>query len=287
MTEPASAAGSNAPADHWALLGRAWHLLGPPLRPSGEDVQAYARAIEGRRGPGGGPPRALILGVTPELYRLPWPPGTAITAIDREPFMLETIWPGPTEAARCEDWCRTSLADASVDIVLCDGGWQMLGPGGHDALTRELGRVLAPGGLFVVRSFTTPAAREPFEAVMEDLRAGRVESMNVLKLRLAMSLQESTGDGVPVARVWKAFIDAEPEPAALAARLGWPADIMLSLEAYRDSPSRYHFTSLAELCEPLTGEPGGFRCAGVSTPRYVLGERCPTVTFERTRAARS
>ena len=55
---------------HWAEIARRWQQVGPPLRPSVQDIAFYTRAIADITAP-----RALILGVTPELYHLPWPAG--------------------------------------------------------------------------------------------------------------------------------------------------------------------------------------------------------------------
>ena len=72
---------------HWPECTRWWKQLGPPLRPSPEDlgfcIDTANQWIERN-----GAPRVLLLGVTPELYHLPWPNGTDFLAVDRTPSMI-------------------------------------------------------------------------------------------------------------------------------------------------------------------------------------------------------
>jgi len=82
MSPPDEDAGRR-PAGHWAEIARRWAEVGPPLRPSAEDLAFYRRA--GRLTRERGAPRVLLLGVTPELYRLPWPDGTDLLARSHRP----------------------------------------------------------------------------------------------------------------------------------------------------------------------------------------------------------
>ena len=71
-------------ASHWPSMARAWQRAGSPLRPSPEDVAGYTRAIQDWIDLHGAP-RVLLLGVTPEIYRLPWPAGHDLLAVDHTP----------------------------------------------------------------------------------------------------------------------------------------------------------------------------------------------------------
>jgi hypothetical protein len=57
---------------HWPGIARSWHLVGPPLRPSPEEIELFERSIM-RWAQGAQEIQALILGVTPELFLLRWP----------------------------------------------------------------------------------------------------------------------------------------------------------------------------------------------------------------------
>lgn len=307
---------------HWPHIARQWSQVGPPLRPAAEDVAVFSRIVadwsegtltaEAQRSQRGGktfsslrplrpgdepfraerpgsspsemrrPPRALILGVTPELYRLPWPAGADVLAADHTQEMIDAVWPGPREAAIHADWTALPLPDGSRDIVLCDGGIHLLThPQAHEQLVRSVRRVLAPGGVCVLRLFVPPAQREAPGTVLQDLAAGRMSSLNVLKLRLAMSMQPSPGEGVQLSGVWDAVHRAEPDSERLAARLGWTLEHLLAINTYRDCPRRYHFVSVDEVRALFCASPGGFAMESVHVPTYELGERCPIVVFRR------
>jgi SAM-dependent methyltransferase len=229
-------------------------------------------------------PRAVIYGVTPELQRMAWPAGATVIAVDRARPMIDAVWPGPRDRVVCGDWSATPLAAGSADVVLCDGGAHLVPFGApRDAFARELARVIAPGGLFVARLFVPPARPESPDGVLQDLLAGRVASLNVLKLRLGMALQPSAAEGVRLSRVWDALHAAAPDAQQLAARLGWSFDHLRAIDTYRDCPARYHFQTLDEVRELIcAGTGGGFALESFNVPTYDLGDRCPTVIFRRT-----
>ena len=266
-------------ASHWPETARLWALLGPPLRPSPEDIVMVTAAVAGwaKRN---GPPRALILGVTPELYALPWPEGTDLLAMDHTQAMIDVVWPGPRESVLLADWTAMPLPDASRDVTVCDGGFVLLPhPQAHHAMIRELARILAPGGLCILRLFTPPDAPEAPAAVISDLFAGRIPNMNVLKLRLHAALQEDPRRGVRLGDTWSALHAAAPDLSALATRLGWTQGHTLAISAYRDSDVRYCLFS-AKAVQDMFSQ-AGFECVSVQRAGYALGERCPTLVLRR------
>src|SRR4051794_34579164 len=101
---------------HWGSLAGVWKQVASPLRPTAEDQQNYLRLAQpwiDRHGA----PRVLLLGVTPEIYRLPWPAGTDFLAINRSAAMIEQVWPGSREQALEADWLDLPLAAGSRDLV--------------------------------------------------------------------------------------------------------------------------------------------------------------------------
>jgi SAM-dependent methyltransferase len=268
-------------ADHWTEVARQWDQVGPPLRPSAEDLAAYRAAID-RWTRDRGAPRALILGVTPELARLPWPAGTHLLAIDHTPSMIRAVWPGPLQTVVCGDWTAMPLRDAARDLVLLDGGLHLLThPDGQQRLVQALRRVVAPGGLCVLRLFVPSRHRETPEAVLRALLAGVVANLNLLKLRLSMALQRDKRQGVSLGAVWLALHAVAPDLPRLADRLGWPLDHLLTINTYRDSAQRYHYVSVADVRWLFCRDPGGFQVEAIQMPTYDLGDRCPIVVFRR------
>ena len=211
----------SARVNHWPTAAQRWNLFGSPLRPAAEDVDFYVAEIR-QWCRGRGVPRALLLGVTPELYGLPWPEGTDLLAVDRSQAMIDNVWPGPKERVRCAEWQASDLPTASRDMALCDGGFHLLGhPGEQAELVRILARVVAPGGLVLLRLYLPPATHELPQQVLGDLLAGRISNLNVLKFRLCMALQNDVVEGVMLADVWSAMHEIAPDLRELSHQLGW------------------------------------------------------------------
>jgi hypothetical protein len=270
-----------AKSDFWHEAPKHWKWLGPPLRPVAEDIGFYTAAIN-EWVQSNGPPRVLLLGVTPELYLLPWPKGTGVLAVDRSRPMIDAVWPGPKDAVNCADWTTMTLPDGSRDIILCDGGMEQLQyPQEHGQLVRILRRVLSDGGLSIVRLYALPSQWESPETVLRDFVQGRVSNMNILKLRLGMALQGTPSEGVARKTIWNAFHAAAPNPDRLARQLGWSAEQMHVIDAFRDYPDRFFFLTVADLHQLFCSSPGGFQLESVYVPSYELGERCPTVVLRR------
>lgn len=270
----------------WPRIARNWRHIGPPLRPSGEDVTAFGRLIADwtHENPGD-VPRGLILGVTPELHDLPWPDRERLHAADHTPEMITYVWPGAAERALRCDWRHIPLANGSVDIAMCDGGLHLVpGEGGQTQLASHLARLVAAGGLVAFRLFLPPERREPVEAVLEDLLDGRIANLNQLKLRLGCALMESSEKGVALRDVWSCLDQLAGADGwqGLSARLGWDQDHLAAIDSYRDSPARYHFVSEEQAIALFTEATGGaFILERTTRPDYPMGGLCPTVVFRR------
>jgi SAM-dependent methyltransferase len=268
-------------AEHWPDISRLWKLVGPPLRPSAEDIGFVTDAI-GSRLRDDRPPRALILGVTPELYRLPWPDKTKVLGSDHTQAMIDAVWPGPRNAVIRTEWTALPLRSGSCDIVLCDGGIHLMAyPDDHRLLVRTLHRVVARDGLCIFRLFVPPRERETAEKVLKDLLEARISNLNLLKLRLGMAMQDDVTRGVELGRVWDAFHRAAPDLNRLSSQIGWPLEHLQVINTYRNSPMRYYFMSVSDVRRLFCRDPGGFEFEKVYSPTYELGERCPTVVFRR------
>lgn len=275
-----------AGAGHWPEVARQWEQVGPPLRPSTQDIAFLTDAIDSWVRDNGAP-RTLILGVTAELYHLPWPNGTNVLAVDHTQCMIDAIWPGPRNAVICAEWTTMPLQQGSRDIVLCDGGVNLLTyPNGHRQLVRTLHRVIASGGLCILRLFVPPKEHEATDNVLQDLLEAKIPDLNLLKLRLWMALHKDITQGIQLKRVWDAIHRVAPDFKRLASRIGWPLEHLLVINTYRNCSVRYFFLSLDDVRHLFCRNPGGFELETVQVPTYELGERCPTVVLRRIDTAR-
>jgi SAM-dependent methyltransferase len=272
-----SSSPSNDLQGHWQEIASKWAHVGPPLRPSEQDIQGFVQIIEQWE-----KPRALILGVTPELYRLPWPEGTEILAVDHTQNMIDTVWPGPKDAVLCADWTNLPLQSDSRDIALCDGGFHLVShPIGQTKFVESMRSVLAVGGVCGIRLFVPPETHESPDAVLEDLLAGRIANLNILKLRLGMAMQKTAAEGVRLGDVWDAIHSAGPDFEELAAKISWPIEHLKAINTYRNSVARYCFVTPDEVEQLFCETVGGFVLDSVFKPTYELGERCPIVVYRR------
>ncbi len=257
---------------HWGSIACRWSLVKPPLRPSDGDIRVLRDHLlpELSRST-----KALILGVTPELFDLFHPVVGSLHAMDRSQAMIDAVWPGPCGSVTRGDWRRLPYPAASLDMAACDGGLHLLDPDRQDALARELCRVLDDSGIFSLRLFEIPPDPPDADRVLEGLMSGRL-GVSETKMRLAMALQPSSRVGVRLADVWSCFSGFVGDPAAFALRHGCDASELRSVESYRDCESRYHFVSRDEAVTLF--ERAGFR---LRSCHPSPASSCPTLIFRK------
>lgn len=228
-------------------------------------------------------PQAAILGVTPEIVNMNWAGITEVTAFDNSPEMIRHLFIPPRHlhaTAICANWLSLPLREASCNVVAGDGSFVLLSfPGEYRQLGEELARILAPGGILVIRLFGLPGDEDHVEMLFDDLWAGRISSFNVFKWRLLMALQESPETGICVGEAWKVWNAHVPSPEKLAAYLGWQLPVIRMIDKYRDdAATRYTYPRVDDLCRILAPD---FYLTDRIVPSYEDGERYPTLCFKR------
>jgi hypothetical protein len=126
-----------------------------------------------------------------------------------------------------------------------------------------------------MRYFVRPERSETQGAVVDDLWQGRIGNFHIFKWRLAMALHGSLEEGVRLGDIWSAWHEAVPDPARLAARLGWRKEVINTISNYRDVDTCYSFPTLEE-ARALVGD---FEIVSTRIPDYELGQRCPTLVM--------
>jgi hypothetical protein len=283
-----SSAVAQHPQDpHWREAAFHWHAYGPPLRPCAADVRAMEEIV--RRscsGRGGRPPKALLLGVTPEIATMAWPPGTELLAVDRSRPMLEHVWPGDVAGQRtalCADWLDFACGVDRRDVVVGDGIFALLDyPAQYRALAAAARDWIASDGILLVRFFVQPAARETPDAVFDDLLANRIGSFHGFKLRLAMALQRSPDYGVRMGDVFDVWTRARVDLEALLATTGWTRGAVDTIRPWDGKDSRLSFPTAAQIDHVVSEH---FDKLDERRVAQELGERCPIMTFRPRRRA--
>jgi SAM-dependent methyltransferase len=261
----------------WPKAAKFWPNIGPPLRPIHEDLQFIRNELEIYSDT---PLNALILGVTPEYYNLPWPKSSYVQALDCTAEMIDFVWPGPKENAILGDWRSIPLPSGQTDIVLCDGGLLLLDfPQGHEKMASELARILKPGGLAIFRIFTQPAEPESPGDVISDLMNHRIRDLNCLKIRLGNAMQENTDSGIELSKIWNMLRNNTSDWESLSKYLGWPLETLEAINAYQNNPAIYHFLT-AEQADELFAK-HGLKCSQRFIPEYQMGLQCPTHFYRK------
>lgn len=272
----------NSKSTFWNDIPSSWDLIGPPLRPSSEDVAVVERQLLEifSRSNFSSPFRALLLGVTPEIATLNWPDIAWLTAVDRAPGMIAHVWPGNSErrAAVCGDWLQLPFRENSFDWVIGDGCLLLLDyPNAYRRLADGIVRALSDHGSLMLRIFCRPGQTESVDDVMRELRAGRIGGFDAFKWRFLMAIQG--GDvlrGVQLAEAWDIWRQRVPNPSEFATEHGWSMEKVSVMDAYRDDPAFYHFPSEDEACAAM---------GDTLTPvkrvvgSYELADRCPHILF--------
>jgi SAM-dependent methyltransferase len=271
----------SAPTQHWNSHARRWAKLGRPLRPGPEDIERYEAEVS-QVASTGRPLKALLLGVTPEIACMNWPTGSLLVATDHAIGMVEGVWPQDKlhvpALAVVGEWRRLPLADASVDFAVGDGSYNSLESAASQAgLSRELFRVLKPGGRLVLRVYVRPDPPEPLPVVFDDLLAGRIGSFDAFKLRLLMAVPPNTDGAVPLERVWHAWADVALDRIQLSTQTGWSVASIDTIDAYYGNAASYMFMSLAEFRRMIAVN---FVEIAAYEKTYELGAFCPTLILQ-------
>lgn len=269
--------------DHWQDHARNWSSLGPPLRPSPDDVRIVEEAVRERWPAGEAGPRTLLLGVTPEIAGCRWPQATRLVALDRSRAIIDALWPAPTApagaSAVCGDWQAMPLDAARFDVVVGDGCYNsMQFPDGARTLGREVERVLGPAGILIIRVFLRPERPETLDDIARDLRRDAIEGIHALKWRVAAAIHGTTEEGVRLADIWNAWQGLLPLTVEQGARRGWRPGEFATLDAYRGLATRCCFPTIDDFRRTAAETFDEVRCA---MGHYELAERCPTFVLAR------
>jgi hypothetical protein len=270
----------------WSRHAAQWAQVGPPLRPSVEDSDLLSAQLTATGVLSDPHACGLVLGVTPEIVQLPSLNDRRLWAVDHNVDMVRSLWDDGTEGARSgrhralvARWQDLPLPASTIQFALGDGSLTAL-PAAQDVheVLASLRRVLVPDAALTLRCFIRPDQAEAAESLPERVAAGDVRSFDALKWRLVMSLCHPLSGESRLADAAEAFDRLFPDRSALADATGWSRAKIDTIDAYRRSAARYHFSTLAGLEALLAPD---WPIQTVSFPSYELGDRCPTVTARR------
>jgi SAM-dependent methyltransferase len=270
-------------AEHWTAFARRWARLGSPVRPHEEDVSRFETIVAGSRDAA---PQALLLGATPEIAEMRWPVGSTLVAVDRSMAVINSLWTPRQRRVRtsaiCGQWQRLPFRDDAFDLAIGDGCLTALGTAAlQNEVSRELARVLRPGGRFIQRLFVAPDVRETVAVVFDDLLAGRIGAFDVFKWRLLMATPPRSEHAVCVGDAFRYWAAANVDRGGLADASGWAPERIDTIDDYRDNETLLSFPPMTEAIARLAPF---FEVTGEFTQTYELADRCPIVAMTRREA---
>jgi SAM-dependent methyltransferase len=248
---------------HWADRSRAWGQSGPPLQPNQEIIDCFASLIPLSA-------NILLMGVTPQIANA----YTHVTAVDREPAMIENVWPGDTETKRAiqDNWLTVALPENHYDGIIGDGSINMLSyPEDVSFMLGKALTLLKPGGVFACRMFTRPDKPVTMERLLAEAKTPTV-NFSAYRRLIPMYLAAKHGPLVPVRLILELFDQMFPDRS----QLPWTADQMSTLDAYRNSESTTWFPTRDEI---LALAPPGSRY--IESGTYDIADTCPILTFAK------
>jgi SAM-dependent methyltransferase len=266
-------------SQQWSYTARTWDRIRPPLKPVAEDLQVITRHLADWH-----PEQVMILGVTREYLELSWPHGSTIRALDYAPVMFRTVWKGAPGTAILGDWRDMPVADGSQDLVLLDAGLCLLRwPRDQQQVIREVSRILAPGGLFIIRVLVLPAVPETPARVMQALEQGAIPDLSQLRIRLWMAMQYEYHRPATNRQFWYFLRESFRGREALAHKCDTTLQYIeeITRKTLSEPERDYEFADQESYLAMFTDAQNHFRLLETSVPGYGLGERCPTFVLRK------
>ena len=270
----------------WERHSAQWEKIGPPLIPCPADWALMEAAIMPTL-TGLESPRVGLFGITPQIVQSPWPANTQLQAFDHSAEFIARVWQ-PCQHIKLSlvyraKWQNLPLADASLDVIVGDNALGVLpNLAEYTPVLAEVARVLKPGGVLCLRCITLPDVAASPEQLREETLAGQINSFHALKWRIAMALSAAPDYSVETARVHSTFDQLFPDRALLSQVCQWHLAVIDTIDAYRDSTTRYNVAPLAELLSVMAR---WFDMMAIEYPDYEMGSHCPTLSLKRRDAA--
>jgi SAM-dependent methyltransferase len=247
---------------HWADRSRNWGRNGPPLQPNQEIIDCFASLVPLSA-------NILLMGVTPQIADA----YTHVTAVDREPAMIENVWPGNSETKRAiqDNWLTVTLAENYYDGIIGDGSINMLAVADVKFMLDKAMTLLKPGGVFACRMFTRPDNPITMERLHAEAKNPTV-NFSAYRRLIPMYIAAQNGPVVPVQLILNLFDQMFPDRTILP----WTPEQLYTLEPYRTSESTTWFPTRSEI---LALAPEGSRY--IESGTYDIADTCPILTFTK------
>jgi SAM-dependent methyltransferase len=250
---------------HWAERSRTWGRNGPPLQPNPEVVDCFTSLVPADS-------NIMLMGVTTQITAA----YTNVTAVEREPAMIENVWLGNSDTRRAilENWLTVDFPDNTFDAILGDGSLNMLSePGQVNAFITRALPWLKPNGKIICRMFTRPDVPVTMERIHAEARQPTV-NFSALRRLIPMYIASQNGPMVPVKLIVNLFDQMFPDRTILP----WTPEQMSTLTPYYTSESKTWFPTRQEILDIL---PKDVTARFLDVGTYDIADTCPMLIITR------
>ena len=250
---------------HWADRSRNWTQSQPPLRPNQEIIDYFTSLAPADS-------NIVLLGVTTEITRA----YNNVTAVEREPAMIDNVWLGNTETKRAilENWLTVPLPNNTFDAILGDGSLNMLsGPGQITEFINRAMPWLKPDGKIICRMFTRPDSPITKARLHSEAKNPTV-NFSALRRLIPMYIADQNGPVVPVKLIVNLFDQMFPDRTVLP----WTPEQMSAMNAYYKSEASTWFPTRQEILDTL---PTDVTARFVDVGTYDIADTCPMLIITR------
>ena len=256
----------------WDRYSKNWDLLKAPMRPTQAVIDTLVREV--------GQGHILQLGCTPEIHAA----FDHITAVDKDPNMIATVWPGDTDSKRViqDQWMEMAWPINTFDGIVSDCGVVMLST--IKTQTQFLSRCLSwlkPGGTYAQRYFERPTENITMDELMADMAGPAKINFHAFKWKMGMYIAGQHGATTPSKRILELFREISGDREALCDRTGWPSAHVATVDFYETSGQIVTFANREEYLSTIPAD--AVDVEFLYTTDYDWAERCPIMRWRKPR----
>ena len=263
----------------WEIYSSHWHGQSTPLRPTSLDLNLYEQffneAILNQSHH-----NLLILGVTPELYKLGKALKLYVRGYDESKAMIQTVWPGPPQDVVTENWLDIAKVLKDKSIVVCDGGFHLLKFEEQHNFIQTLQSESLIQSCFIFRFFLPVINKFNSSQILKKFEQKEIPTINYLKFHLWNAEDINKNNTIQLKNVWDTVMQrADGDVVKYFKKYGFSDEEILTFKLYEDNSTIYYFRTIDEI-NSLFLDTRNFRKAKIAYPSYPEGQYFPIIYYQ-------
>lgn len=251
------------------LHSNSWDKLKAPARPTQSVIDTFKSLVP--EGP------ILLLGVTPEIANA----YDNVLAVDRDPKMIENVWPGDTETKTAvnADW-ETFLPGKKFNSIIGDIALTMLADKKRiTTFNVKAFNMLNAGGTISQRILHKPKESITRAMLIDMLTKPATVNFNAFKWMMFMTYTDETHNKIKVVNILKFFNEIAPDREVVAKHTGWSLDQINTIDIYKNSDWELIVMTKKEWLETIPKD--AIDVKFTYQDDYDLAELCPILSFRK------